>query len=87
MKLSEIEEIIQEIKNMESRNEEIKQCIEECIDCLDNSQSIYNKKVFIFVNMVECYVSTEGLKDFLVSEYKAQIDEISKLKETIGVSE
>ena len=87
MKLSEIEEIIQEIKNMESRNEEIEECIEECIDCLDNSQSIYNKKVFIFVNRVECYVSTEGLKDFLISEYKAQIDEISKLKETIGVSE
>lgn len=72
---------------MESRNEEIKECIEECIDCLDNSQSIYNKKVFIFVNSVNCYVSTEGLKDFLISEYKAQIDEISKLKETIGVSE
>ena len=87
MKLSEIEEIIQEIKNMESRNEEIKECIEECIDCLDNSQSIYNKKVFISVNRVNCYVSIEGLKDFLVSESKAQIDEISKLKETIGVSE
>jgi uncharacterized coiled-coil DUF342 family protein len=87
MKISEIEEIIKEIKKMESRNEDVKECLEECIDCLDNSQSIYNKKVFISVNRVNCYVSTEGLKDFLVSEYKAQIDEISKLKETIGVSE
>ncbi|WP_029343750.1 hypothetical protein [Lactococcus lactis] len=87
MKISEIEEIIKEIKKMESRNEDVKECLEECIDCLDNSQSIYNKKVFISVNSVNCYVSTEGLKDLLVSEYKAQIDEISKLKETIGATE
>ncbi|MDG4969271.1 hypothetical protein [Lactococcus lactis] len=87
MKISEMEKIIKEIKNMELRHEDVKECLEECIDCLGDSRSIYNKKIFISVNGVNCYVRTEGLKDFLLSEAKARIDEISKLKETIGATE
>ena len=87
MKISEIERTIKEIKNKELRLENIKETLEECIDCLDNNQSIYNEKIYISVNGVDSYVSTEKLKDLLVSEAQTRSDEISKLKETIGATE
>ena len=87
MKISEIEQTIKEIKIMEFRHKDVKECLEECIDCLDNNQSIYNEKIYISVNGIDCYVSTEKLKDLLVSEAQTQSDEISKLKETIGTTE
>nr|DAF78674.1 MAG TPA: hypothetical protein [Caudoviricetes sp.] len=87
MKIAEIEQTIKEIKVMEFRHRDVKDCIEACVDCLDNNQSIYNKKIYISVNGIDCYVSTEKLKDLLVSEAQTRSDEISKLKETIGITE
>ncbi len=87
MKISEIEQTIKEIKVMEISHKDVKDCLEACIDCLDNNQSIYNEKIYISVNGIDCYVSTEKLKDLLVSEAKTWIDGISKLKETIGATE